>query len=75
MDNNTDNEMTLQRELQKAQAEIAELRAQLDAQRNAFDFNRAFERIKAREADNEKYREELQQRFAGNDTISTTDFI
>lgn len=74
MENNTDNE-TLQRELQKAQAEIAELRAQLDAQRNKFDFNRAFERIKAREADNEAYRKEIEQRFAGNDTISTTDFI
>ncbi len=72
---NTDNEMTLQRELQKAQAEIAELRAQLDAQRNKFDFNRAFERIKAKEADNEAYRKEIEQRFAGNDTISTTDFI
>lgn len=71
---NTDNE-TLQRELQKAQAEIAELRAQLDAQRNKFDFNRAFERIKAKEADNESYRQELERRFAGNDTISTTDFI
>lgn len=74
MDNNTDNE-TLQRELQKAQAEIAELRAQLDAQRNAFDFNKALARIKAKEADNEAYRKELEQRFAGNDTISTTDFI
>lgn len=74
MDNNTDNE-TLQRELQKAQAEIAELRAQLDAQRNKFDFNRALERIKAREADNEAYKQELEQRFAGNDNISTTDFI
>lgn len=72
---NTNNESTLQRELAKAQAEIAELRAQLDAQRNAFDFNKAFERIKAREADNEAYRKELEQRFAGNDTISTTDFI
>ena len=72
---NTDNEMTLQRELQKAQAEIAELRAQLDAQRNAFDFNRAFERIKQREADNEAYRQEIEQRFAGNDTTSTTQFF
>ena len=72
---NTNNESTLQRELAKAQAEIAELRAQRNAQRNAFDFNKAFERIKAREADNEAYRKELEQRFAGNDTISTTDFI
>lgn len=71
---NTNNELTLQRELQKAQAEIAELRAQLDAQRNKFDFNRAFERIKAKEADNEAYREELERRFAGNEP-STTQFI
>lgn len=72
---NNDNE-TLQRELQKAQAEIAELRAQLDAQRNKFDFSRALERIKAKEADNEAYREELERRFAGgNDNISTTEFI
>ncbi len=69
---NTNNE-TLQRELAKAQAEIAELRAQLDATRNKFDFNRALERIKAREADNEAYKQELEQRF--NDNISTTDFI
>lgn len=73
MDNNTDNE-TLQR-LAKAQAEIAELRAQLDAQRNAFDFNKALERIKAKEADNEAYRKEIEQRFAGNDTTSTTQFF
>ena len=73
MDNNTDNE-TLQRELQKAQAEIIALRSQLDKQRNAFDFNRAFERIKAKEADNEAYRKEIEQRFAGNEP-STTDFI
>lgn len=69
---NTNNE-TLQRELAKAQAEIAELRAQLDATRNKFDFNRALERIKAREADNEAYKQELEQRF--NDNIATTDFI
>ena len=75
MDNNTDNEMTLQKELAKAQAEIANLRAQLDAQRNKFDFNRAFERIKAKEADNEAYREELQRRFAGSGNISTTEFV
>lgn len=75
MESNDNEKMTLQRELAKAQAEITELRAQLDAQRNAFDFNKAFERIKAREADNESYRQELQQRFAGSDTISTTDFI
>lgn len=74
MDTNTDNEMTLQRELAKAKAEIAELRSQLDEQRNAFDFNRAFERIKAREADNEAYRAEMVQRL--NDTrTSTTKFI
>ena len=72
---NTNNELTLQRELQKAQAEIAELRSQLDKQRNAFDFNRAMARIQAREADNEAYRQELEQRFAGNGTTSTTDFI
>ena len=59
---NNDNE-TLQRELQKAQAEIAELRAQLDAQRNKFDFNRALERIKAQEADNAAYQAEVEQRF------------
>lgn len=75
MESNDNEKMTLQRELAKAQAEITELRAQLDAQRNAFDFNKAFERIKAQEADNEAYREELQRRFAGSDTISTTDFI
>lgn len=74
MDNNTDNE-TLQRELAKAQAEIAKLRAQLDAQRNAFDFNKAMARIRAKEADNEAYRKELEQRFAGNDNITTTDFV
>lgn len=74
MESNDNEKMTLQRELAKAQAEISELRAQLDAQRNAFDFNKAFERIKAREADNEAYRKEIEQRFAGNDTISTTDF-
>lgn len=73
MDNNTDNE-ALQRELAKAQAENAQLRAQIDAQRNKFDFNKALERIKAKEADNEAYKRELEQRFAGNDTISTTDF-
>lgn len=73
---NNDNEMTLQRELAKAQAEIAELRAQLDKERNAFDFNRALQRIKQREADNEAYRQELEQRFAGvNDTTSTTQFF
>lgn len=75
MDNNTDNEMTLQRELAKAQAEITELRAQLDKERNAFDFNRAFERIKAKEADNAAYQAEMEKRFAGNDTTSTTQFI
>lgn len=74
MDNNTDNEMTLQRELQKAQAEIAELRAQLDAQRNKFDFNKAMARIRAREADNEAYKREIEQRFAGNEP-STAQFI
>lgn len=74
MESNDNEKMTLQRELAKAQAEIAELRAQLDAQRNAFDFNKAFERIKAREADNEAYRKEIEQRFAGNEP-STTDFI
>lgn len=75
MDNNTDNEMTLQRELAKAQDEIARLRGQLDKQRNAFDFNKAMARIRAREEDNEAYRAEVEQRFAGNDNISTTDFI
>lgn len=68
-----DNE-TLQRELAKAQAENAQLRAQIDAQRNKFDFNKALERIKAKEADNEAYKRELEQRFAGNKP-STTDFI
>lgn len=72
---NNDNEMTLQGQLAQARAEIAELRAQLDAQRNAFDFNKAFERIKAKEADNEAYRKEIEQRFAGNDTTSTTQFF
>ena len=74
MDNNTDNEMTLQRELQKAKAEIAELRAQLDKQRNAFDFNRAIERIKAKEADNAAYQVEMEKRL-NNTSISTTDYI
>ena len=69
-----DNE-TLQRELAKAQAENAQLRAQIDAQRNKFDFNKALERIKAKEADNEAYKQEIEQRFAGNDTTSTTQFF
>lgn len=72
---NNDNE-TLQRELQKAQAEIAVLRSRLDAQRNKFDFNRTLERIKKQEADNANYRAEVERRFAGgNDNISTTEFI
>ncbi len=65
----------LKRELAKAQAENAQLRAQIDAQSNAFDFNKAMARIRAKEADNEAYRQELESRFAGNDNISTTDFI
>lgn len=53
----------LKRELAKAQAENAELRAQLDAQRGGVDVQKVLDRIKAQDEANKTYQCEMQAQF------------
>lgn len=53
----------LQRELKKAQAENAELRAQLDAQRGGVDVQRVLDRIKAKNESDAAYKAEMEATF------------
>ena len=53
----------LQRELKKAQAENAELRAQLDAQRGGVDVQKVLDRINKENESNKAYQAEMQAQF------------
>ena len=53
----------LQRELKKAQAENAELRAQLDAQRGGVDVQKVLDRINKENESNKEYQREMQAQF------------
>lgn len=53
----------LKRELAKAQAENAQLRAQLDAQRGGVDVQRVLDRINAENESNKAYQAEMQAQF------------
>ena len=53
----------LKRELAKAQAENAQLRAQLDAQCGGVDVQRVLDRIKAENESNKAYQAEMQAQF------------
>lgn len=53
----------LQRELKKVQAENAELRAQLDAQRGGVDVQKVLDRIKRQDESNKAYQAEMQAQF------------
>jgi hypothetical protein len=53
----------LRRELAKSQAENAQLRAQLDAQRGGVDVQRVLDRIKAENESNKAYQAEMQAQF------------
>lgn len=71
-----DNEQVqaLQRELAKAQAEIEELRAQVEAQRGGFDFDEAMKRIDARNASDAAYEQEMKLALE-NTAITQTKYI
>lgn len=53
----------LKRELAKAQAENAQLRAQIDAQGGGVDVQRVLDRIKAENESNKAYQAEMQAQF------------
>lgn len=53
----------LQRELKKAQAENAELRAQLDAQRGGVDVQKVLDRINKENESNKEYQADMQAQF------------
>lgn len=53
----------LRRELAKAEAENAELRAQLDAKRGGVDVQKVLDRIKRQDEANKTYQREMQAQF------------
>lgn len=53
----------LRRELAKAQAENAQLRAQIDAQRGGVDVQRVLDRINRENESNKAYQAEMQAQF------------
>ena len=53
----------LKRELAKAQAENAQLRAQIDAQRGGVDVQRVLDRINRENESNKAYQAEMQAQF------------
>lgn len=53
----------LKRELAKAQAENAQLRAQIDAQRGGVDVQKVLDRIKAKNESDKAYQAEMQAQF------------
>ncbi len=53
----------LKRELAKAQAENAQLRAQLDAQRGGVDVQKVLDRINKENESNKEYQREMQAQF------------
>lgn len=53
----------LKRELAKAQAENAQLRAQIDAQRGGVDVQKVLDRIKRQDESNKEYQAEMQAQF------------
>ena len=54
---------TLRRELIKAQAENAQLRAQIDAQRGGVDVQKVLDRINKENESNKEYQREMQAQF------------
>ena len=53
----------LKRELAKAQAENAQLRAQIDAQRGGVDVQKVLDRINKENESNKAYQREMQAQF------------
>lgn len=53
----------LKRELAKAQAENAQLRAQIDAQRGGVDVQKVLDRINKENESNKEYQREMQAQF------------
>ncbi len=53
----------LRRELAKAQAENAQLRAQIDAQRGGVDVQKVLDRINKENESNKAYQREMQAQF------------
>lgn len=71
MENNNEQVQELQRELAKAQAENADLRAQIDAQHGGFDFAEAMKRIEARNASDAAYQAEMEKVLTCTATTET----